>query len=58
MNFDRHTCQQYRLSLPFAPMEGIKASASPKDYAREVVPDMMRSERRGKPELAGQLPLF
>jgi len=28
------------------------------DYAREVVLDIMRSERRGKPELAGQLPLF
>jgi hypothetical protein len=42
----------------FAPMEDVKASASPKDYAREVVIDIMRSERRGKPELAGQLPLF
>lgn len=42
----------------FARMEDVKASASPKDYAREVVLDMMHSERRGKPELAVQLPLF
>ena len=42
----------------FAPMDEIKASASPKDYAREVVLDIVNCGRKGKPELPGQLPLF
>ncbi|WP_426422533.1 hypothetical protein [Bradyrhizobium genosp. A] len=42
----------------FAAMEDVKASPTPKEFAREVALELMRSRRRTKEDDSNQLPLF
>jgi hypothetical protein len=42
----------------FAPMEDVKASSSPQDYARGVALGLLRSRRKSTVDESDQLPLF
>jgi hypothetical protein len=42
----------------FAPMDEVKAAASPQDYAREVALSMIRANRKARAPREVELPLF
>jgi hypothetical protein len=42
----------------FAPMEEVEAAESPEEYAREIVIEFLRSQRKTSAEARDQLPLF